>query len=452
MIFGVLVLGVIITGTFYINSHNQNKDIKALDEEIGKVKENLALSKEQNPSSVICGNFLCEQGETCSNCSSDCGACSEPDSPPAESSCGDGTCDDTETCNTCEDDCGICPLPEPFCGGKGTADEPLLICTPYDLYSIKEDLSLYYALKNDIDLDPDTLKNEEWYDSEKGWQPLGIYDKLFTGSLDGKNYTISNLTINREENNIGLFGYAGDSAQISNLVLEKVNITGGNYVGGLLGKSQDYIRISNISVTGIINGTEYVGGLVGKLNNKDPIDNSSVVYLSRVNVYVSGTNGTLGGLVGAMYYSEISESYSLGQVITLGDSSNEIISGVGGLIGYNTNSTIQNCFSRSEVSGTRGVGGLVGKNIDGILLNTYSTGIVSGYEHIGGLVGLAEGSEDISNYWDTQTSTLKDSVIGKGYLTEEMQFSENYKDWEFDKVWAIDEGKDYPYLINNPIK
>ncbi|MFA7133307.1 MAG: hypothetical protein WC108_08430, partial [Bacteroidales bacterium] len=99
-----------------------------------------------------------------------------------------------------------------------------------------------------------------------------------------------------------------------------------------------------------------------------------------------------------------------------------------------------------------GVGGLVGKNIDGILLNTYSTGFVSGYEHIGGLVGLAEGTEDISNYWDTQTSTLKDSVIGKGYLTTEMQFSENYKDWEFDKVWAIDEGKDYPYLINNPIK
>jgi len=53
----------------------------------------------------VCGDGVCEQGEDCSGCASDCGAC-----PPV---CGDGVCESDETCGSCASDCGACP---PVCG------------------------------------------------------------------------------------------------------------------------------------------------------------------------------------------------------------------------------------------------------------------------------------------------------------------------------------------------
>jgi hypothetical protein len=47
-----------------------------------------------------CGNGKCDNGETCSTCAVDCGACS---------SCGNGKCDGTDTCFNCPQDCGDCP-------------------------------------------------------------------------------------------------------------------------------------------------------------------------------------------------------------------------------------------------------------------------------------------------------------------------------------------------------
>jgi cysteine-rich repeat protein len=61
-----------------------------------------------NPS-AYCGDGTCNNGETCSTCSDDCGSCS----PSAY--CGDGTCNNGETCSTCSDDCGSCS-PSAYCG------------------------------------------------------------------------------------------------------------------------------------------------------------------------------------------------------------------------------------------------------------------------------------------------------------------------------------------------
>lgn len=56
-----------------------------------------------------CGNGSCEAGlgESCSTCSSDCGAC------PPPGLCGNGSCDIGETCSSCAGDCGACPTPTP---------------------------------------------------------------------------------------------------------------------------------------------------------------------------------------------------------------------------------------------------------------------------------------------------------------------------------------------------
>jgi hypothetical protein len=64
-----------------------------------------ALTLSGTPAAPACGDATCNGTETCSTCSSDCGACA-----PA---CGDATCNGTETCSTCSSDCGACA---PACG------------------------------------------------------------------------------------------------------------------------------------------------------------------------------------------------------------------------------------------------------------------------------------------------------------------------------------------------
>ena len=97
-----------------------------------------------------------------------------------------------------------------------------LIKSADDLNNIRNNLSGKYILMNDIDLSS--------YDN---WDPIGDTSNRFNGIFDGNGYVIKNLTINRPtEDNVGLFGYTV-SANIQNVGLENVEVTGKEYVGGL---------------------------------------------------------------------------------------------------------------------------------------------------------------------------------------------------------------------------
>ena len=45
---------------------------------------------------MVCGNGICDAGETCQFCPGDCGSC-----------CGNGLCDPSESCQTCPGDCTV---------------------------------------------------------------------------------------------------------------------------------------------------------------------------------------------------------------------------------------------------------------------------------------------------------------------------------------------------------
>ena len=87
--------------------------------------------------------------------------------------------------------------------------------------------------------------------SSSGFSPIGDLSTQFTGSFDGQNHVISNLTINLPSTNyVGLFGYTTASATLSNVSLQAATVTGLNRVGILVGQSMG--TISNASATGAV--------------------------------------------------------------------------------------------------------------------------------------------------------------------------------------------------------
>lgn len=327
----------------------------------------------------------------------------------------------------------------------------------------------------------------------------------FTGTYDGNGFVISNLTINRPDICYqGLFSYVED-ANLVNIRLEAVNVEGYQIVGGLVGKAYGG-SIENCCAAGSVMGCREVGGLVGNSYYTSVTNGRSACNV------VAKSEGYAGGLVGIKLSGFIENCYSTGSVGSstqtdrqvgcigglVGENAGSIknccstssVKGyvyVGGLVGNNDSGSIENCYSTGSVEGNLHVGGLVGQHVDldwehdpvvgfvkncysvspvrgnvvigglagscnGYIENSYSAGLVEGNSRVGGLVGVARGPNFIaSSFWDIQTSGQLSSDGGEPKTTAELKQRSTFEnaDWDFERVWAIDEGTSYPYLRPN---
>ncbi|ASC93488.1 beta strand repeat-containing protein [Sulfurospirillum diekertiae] len=209
------------------------------------------------------------------------------------------------------------------------ANGKVMVYNPYQLQWINTALAGKYALGANID-----ASGTPW-NSGAGFVPIGDDTNQFTGTLDGKGYTIDNLMINRlYTDNVGLFGVIGPSSTIKNIGLSDVTITGSNKVGGLVGYNNGG-TIANVYATGSVHGNlNTVGGLVG-YNSSGTLSNVYAI----VNVH---GNNTVGGLVGSNK-GTITNAYAAGGVNGSGTL-------IGGLIGYNFG-TISNSYWDIDTSG-----------------------------------------------------------------------------------------------------
>jgi len=309
-----------------------------------------------------------------------------------------------------------------YSGGTGTEADPYKIGTAEDLIELSNSTSdwnkVFIQTANVAFNSDHTL--QDWNGNgtsgpAAGFSPIGTSFTNFTGVYNGDLHTISNLYINRSStDNIGLFGRInGINAQVKNLGLIDVNITGKDNTGGLVGVSFDGNIVNSFS-KGFVSGVNKVGGLAG-YNDGGIISNSFSTEL------VSGSN-KVGGLAGANHF-----------------------------IG----TTIQNCYSTSNVSGSGNeVGGFVGSNENGLILYSYSSGSVSaGGNHIGGFVGFDYAGTFTNSFWDTESSGRTTSAGGTGKTTAEMKDITTFTeaDWDFDEIWTIILPNDnliasYPYL------
>lgn len=242
------------------------------------------------------------------------------------------------------------------------------------------------------------------------WTPIGPdYTLPFSGTVHGNDHVISNLFVIIPDGDwIGLFGMCTNST-LSNIVLENTYLRISDTAGSLVGNFSTNSTMADCHATGVdIVATSFnVGGLVGSL-----LTNSTMLRCSSTGS-VTGVN-QIGGLVGSPWdLSDISECWSAGTV------SAQYLAG--GLVGYCTfafgpdrNNTLNNCYSRADVTVVNGrAGGLYG-GADGNLIvsNCYATGTATGAELIGGFIGAVGGMTVTNSYWDMETSELVDGIGG----------------------------------------
>ena len=310
-----------------------------------------------------------------------------------------------------------------------------------------------YELVADLDFDTDgngvADAGNAYWNNGAGWIPIGDDDHRFTADFDGNNHTIANLYINRRSSAspdyVGLFGYVSSSS-IKRVELVSATVSGSFYVGGLIGKISDS-AISDSYATGTVSGYWAVGGLVGD-SSDGAISASYATGTVSANIYG-------GGLVGRSYSSTITASYATGTV-----SAN---TRVGGLVGDSSDSAISASYATGAVSGDDGVGGLVGWDSGTTINASYAVGRVSisgdtDTSNIGGLVGSGGRGFIIASYWDTETTGQAGSHGGVGKTTAELQSPADYAgiyagwnldlddDGNSDDPWGFGNSRQYPAL------
>jgi len=256
------------------------------------------------------------------------------------------------------------PAQAKYEGGTGTAGNPYLINTAEQMNQIGTnpgDWDKHFELTADIDMNDIT---------ETDYNII----ETFTGTFDGNDFRISNfsLTSTRQERT-GLFGTV--SGTIKDLGLLKANIFAqGRDVGSLTGYLNQGAITNCYAKGAVVSGGSYVGGLVGL--NAGTITNCCSTGSVSGNEYV-------GGLVGLVGDGKVTRCYS-----RAGVSGNK---NVGGLVGKTSNeaSEVKHCYATGSVDGGINginVGGLAGQVERGNTYQCYSAGSVSGGNYVGGLV------------------------------------------------------------------
>jgi hypothetical protein len=112
----------------------------------------------------------------------------------------------------------------------------------YDLDDVRDNLNGQFLLMNDLDSATAgyTELASPTANEGKGWQPIGIWPDPFIGSFDGQGFEIRDLFIDRPvEDHVGLFSFVETGAVIAGVAVINADLTGNEYVGGLVGHIHD---------------------------------------------------------------------------------------------------------------------------------------------------------------------------------------------------------------------
>lgn len=339
-----------------------------------------------------------------------------------------------------------------FTVGDGSVDAPYLICNHKQfkrLTTETELLSQHFKLGTNLNF------------ANRAYTPIASVDNPFVGGFDGDGYMLSNITLPTP---VGA-GYNAPFRVVKNATFKNLTIKGmtlplpggGPIAGGIIGEA-DGCTLSNLKVKELNMGApDRSGGVVGKLANSTLVNSSSEGKMFQH----FGTDAS-GGLAGHVSNSIINACSS--NVLISTTTRNPFgVGSIGGLIGSMLNSEVSNVYAIGDIdyslglesTGPQVVGGLVGAMISSTIEYAYYAGkITINAEHLGGAVGVALNPETPvipvptgeTVYWDTEVSGIAQSAVGEGHLTSTLKTKQFWEERAFNgAVWIIKEGR-YPRL------
>ena len=307
----------------------------------------------------------------------------------------------------------------------------------------------------------------KWVGGVACFNKKSIHDVLFEGyfgKYGNPSYVGGLVAINHDSGDITLGGAIVDVR----LQLKSTSV----YVGTLVGHNHGKINATLATGTIELNITDksvvsypsssasasnaaylMIGGLVGGSSNGS-IELSHAAGRIELTTKKPVQNHVLkiGGLVGSLRNTTVIRSYSVNDILV----NSELGSLVGGLIGdTDESSEIKNCYSRSNIggnlreSGEKAIAAGLVASLKGKVVNCFYAGKKFNLKanYIGGLLGDKHDPGKIENsYWDKEFSGIGGSRGGDGKNTKDMYKQTNYKNWNFDTIWKIEEGKAYPAL------
>ena len=312
---------------------------------------------------------------------------------------------------------GACdPTASPFGGGGNTSvSDPYLICSVAQFNAIANGpVGARYQLTQDLDFSTATFT------------PVTL---LNGGGFDGAGFNVKNISFTEVTANLtqalGLFRTV-KNAEIKNIVLQNVNIVGGDRVGALAGYaySSSFLNIQNTaSSTFSLKGKGSVGGLVGEaldgnlfsniqLANENLVSTANGTQVGNGNTNSAYTDAGVGGVVGVMHHTSAGAGATLVQNQSMSYFSKVSVSGTllwssgndvmnwtetGGILGYGSGVSIIDSTFAGSITGGNLVGGIVG-DLDQLNINspnilqrvkvkTTTAGIVGRGNAIGGIYG-----------------------------------------------------------------
>jgi hypothetical protein len=281
---------------------------------------------------------------------------------------------------------------------------PYKICHVGHFKNIAYSPNSSFELANDIDFGSNTF------------DPILV---PFKGILDGKNFTIRNLNVNKATGvSVGMFA-AAQNATLKNVNIEKFSVVGNERVGVFSGDWRGTGVIENVTLktgsvnaittSGILSGlantssaiqingltikdvtltaNNNVGGIFGYISSIDGSFNAQNINIT--NLIVNGL-GNVGGLVGI----SLQPNMSISNVAATDLNVTGLAEKIGGLLGNIDSASLSNVNVTGEINAPKDaveifVGGLVGEATKGLTLNTvrWTGPISSGSDNVGGIAG-----------------------------------------------------------------
>ena len=265
------------------------------------------------------------------------------------------------------------------------------------LVSSASDLNFFRFFACGFDADYVQTTDIGWDDV---WDDTSTMGDPFTGSYDGGGFSISGLQI---EGGQTAFIARTDGASITDLSLD-VEVSGAYGSAGLVGyaisTTIEDVHVSGSITTPVAEGNRgCLGGLAGETE-------STSIRRSSFEGTVSDPSGSWnGGLIGCAYSnSSLESSYFSGTV--------EGVDSIGGLVGWMDQTDISDSYAVGTVTGSGvEIGGLVGyqsgdaSDADSIALtNSYASTAVSGSSSVGALIGIGVDNAISGSVWQAELS------------------------------------------------